>query len=158
MQCTSYYRDPYEHAAWQLYLKECSLRAAREEVAFLEATGGATAEELIHIRGRVLGVKNEVKMEDCDALANNDIRLLNILNHTSATDEYNINPSKSSSITISLKSVLTDVVHSDAINQLCRRVRPMLEQNGIVTFKKHQAIHILKADAQRVRDLGAGLM
>jgi hypothetical protein len=155
MQCTSYYRDPYEHAAWQLYLKECSLRAAREEVAFLEATGGATAEELVHIRGRVLGT-NDVKMEDFEALANNNTHLLNILNHTSASDQYNT--SKASSVTISLKSVLTDVVQSDAINQLCRRVRPMLEQNGIVTFKKHQAIHILKADAQRVRDLGAGLM
>jgi hypothetical protein len=62
------------------------------------------------------------------------------------------------SVTVSLKSVLTEVVHADAANQLCRRVRPLLEQLGITTFKKHQAIHILKADAQRVKDLGAGLM
>ena len=158
MQCTSYYRDPYEHAAWQLYLRECSLRAAREEVAFLEATGGVTADELILIRGRVIGGMSEIKTEDCEIVTENNTHLLNILNNTSHPDQYNINPSKSSSVTVSLKQVLTDVVHSDAINQLCRRVRPMLEQHGIVTFKKHQAIHVLKADAQRVRDLGAGMM
>lgn len=36
MQCTTYYRDTLEHDSWQLYLRECTLRVAREEVAFLE--------------------------------------------------------------------------------------------------------------------------
>jgi hypothetical protein len=151
MQCTSYYRDPYETAAWQLYLRECSLRAAREEVAFLEATGGATAEEVGRIRERVLS--GEVKVEGVDALASNNAHLINIMNH-----HTNNQPEDRNNVTVSLKSVLTDVVHSDAINQLCRRVRPMLEQHGIPTFKKHQAVHVLRVDAQRVRDLGSGLM
>lgn len=36
MQCTSYYRDSYENSAWEMYLRECAIRVAREEVAFLE--------------------------------------------------------------------------------------------------------------------------
>jgi hypothetical protein len=38
MQCTSYYRDSYENSAWQMYLRECAIRVAREEVAFLEVS------------------------------------------------------------------------------------------------------------------------
>jgi len=61
-------------------------------------------------------------------------------------------------VTVSLKSILTEVVQADAAaNQLCRKVRPLLEQNGIVTFKKHQAIHVLRADAQKVKDLATSL-
>ena len=70
----------------------------------------------------------------------------------------NKEPVAAPAVTVSLKSVLTEVVPPDVANQLCRRVRPLLDQIGIVTFKKHQAIHVLKADAQRVKDLGAGLM
>ena len=61
MQCTSFYRDPYETVAWQLYLRECALRAAREEVAFLEATGGISADEQRRIQERVLG---DIKREE----------------------------------------------------------------------------------------------
>lgn len=136
MQCTSFYRDPYEHAAWQLYLRECTLRTAREEVAFLEATGGVTDEDMREIRRRVLQ-------------PNTDPSVIEIKH-----EDMPFRPTP----TVSLKSVLTDVVQSDAINQLCRRVRPMLEPLGIPTYKKHQAVHILAADAQRVRDLGAGLI
>jgi len=97
----------------------------------LQATGGASSEDLHRIRARVfespvITVKDE--------------------------------PKEPPAVTVSLKSVLTEVVHSDAANQLCRRVRPFLDQMGIVTFKKHHALHILKADAQRVKELGAGLM
>ena len=138
MQCTAFYRDPYETAAWQLYLRECAMRAAREEVAFLEATGGVTEEDLRRIRERAMA---------------GGIDMNNNQNHIIIPT----NPPQSTT-TVSLKSVLTEVVQSQAINQLCRRVRPLLEQNGIVTFKKHQAIHVLQADAQRVRDLGMGLV
>ena len=139
MQCTAFYRDPYETAAWQLYLRECAMRAAREEVAFLEATGGVTEEDLRRIRER--------------AMADGGVDMNNNQPHLIIPT----NPPQSTT-TVSLKSVLTEVVQSQAINQLCRRVRPLLEQNGIVTFKKHQAIHVLQADAQRVRDLGMGLV
>ena len=127
MQC----REAYENAAWQLYLRECTLRAAREEVAFLEATGGATPDEIARIRGRVLGDPHvamaAIKIED-----DRD--------------------------TVSLKSVLSDLAQDNAVNQLCRRVRPVLEQYGISVFRKHQAIHVLKADAPRVRQMGVGLL
>ena len=168
MQCTSFYRDPYEHAAWQLYLRECALRAAREEVAFLEATGGATGEELVRIRERVLTgvhdpgerVHDPVKAEDYSAMVNNNTHLLNILNKSSSPDDvYIVPPSPTpSSPTVSLKSVLVDALHPEAVNTLCRKVRPLLERNGITTFKKHQAVHVLRADAQRVLDVSAGLM
>ena len=138
MQCTAFYRDPYETAAWQLYLRECVMRAAREEVAFLEATGGVTEEDLRRIRERAM---------------TGGVDMNNNQNHIIIPT----NPPQSTT-TVSLKSVLTEVVQSQAINQQCRRVRPLLEQNGIVTFKKHQAIHVLQADAQRVRDLGMGLV
>ena len=138
MQCTAFYRDPYETAAWQLYLRECVMRAAREEVAFLEATGGVTEEDLRRIRERAM---------------TGGVDMNNNQNHIIIPT----NPPQSTT-TVSLKSVLTEVVQSQAINQQCRRVRPLLEQNGIVTFKKHQAIHVLQADAQRVRELGMGLV
>jgi hypothetical protein len=144
MQCTSFYRDPYEHAAWHLYLRESALRVAREEVAFLEATGGATDDEIVRIRERVL--HDHIKTED-EAIVNNNVRLLNTLNRPPSLD----------SSTVSLKSILVDYIHPDAVNQLCRRVRPLLEQNGIFTCKKHQALHVLQSDVQRVRDLSAGL-
>jgi len=144
MQCTSFYRDPYEHAAWHLYLRESALRVAREEVAFLEATGGATDDEIVRIRERVL--HDHIKTED-EVIVNNNARLLNTLNRPPSLD----------SSTVSLKSILVDYIHPDAVNQLCRRVRPLLEQNGIFTSKKHQALHVLQSDVQRVRDLSAGL-
>ena len=114
------------------------MRAAREEVAFLEATGGVTEEDLRRIRERAM---------------TGGVDMNNNQNHIIIPT----NPPQSTT-TVSLKSVLTEVVQSQAINQQCRRVRPLLEQNGIVTFKKHQAIHVLQADAQRVRDLGMGLV
>ena len=35
---------------------------------------------------------------------------------------------------------------------------PLLERRGIVTFKKHQAVHVLRSDRQRVLDLSAALV
>ena len=94
----------------------------------LQATGGASSEDLFRLRARIF--------------------------ESPAVKEEPAAPA----VTVSLKSVLAEVVHSDAANQLCRRVRPFLDQRGIVTFKKHHALHILKADAERVKELGAGLM
>ena len=167
MQCSSYYRDPYETAAWQLYLRECALRTAREEVAFLEAVGGATKEELDRIRQRVMACGEEPVPDDTAMMMqNNNAHMLGLMGQGAmvkadvdelwgrdAQHDHN-------NLTVSLKSVLADVLmDSDAaINSLCRRVRPLLEQHGIATFKKHQAVHVLRADAQRVRDLGLGLV
>jgi len=167
MQCSSYYRDPYETAAWQLYLRECALRTAREEVAFLEAVGGATKEELERIKQRVMAYDEPVRDARHDeALMMNNEHQLGLMGHGGVmvkTDELwgrDAQPHDHNNLTVSLKSVLTDIaMDSDAaINSLCRRVRPLLEQHGITTFKKHQAVHVLRADAQRVRDLGAGLI
>ena len=168
MQCTSYFRDPFETAAWQLYLRECALRTAREEVAFLEAVGGATKEELDRIRQRM---SNEPGYDpnQIDVMAMNNTHLLNLVAQGQARNDLQPDPwsrdphpqpqNDHNTITVSLKSVLNDIIDSDAaINSLCRRVRPMLEQHGIPTFKKHQAVHVLRADAQRVRDLGSGLI
>ena len=150
MQCTSYYRDPYEHAAWQLYLRENGLRVAREEMAFLESTGGATPEEIARIRGRVLlggdvvmgGNNGPVVVKDEEAIP------------------AIVVPNTPSGPTVSLKSILTDVVQAAdaAANQLCRRVRPLLERHGIVTFKKHQAVHVLRVDVEKVRELCESLV
>jgi hypothetical protein len=166
MQCTSYYRDPFETAAWQLYLRECALRTAREEVAFLEAVGGATKEELDRIRQRM---SNEPGYDpnQIEVMAMNNAHLLDVMAQSQAkTDpaddlwnQDHRHQNDNNNITVSLKSVLNDIIDSDAaINSLCRRVRPMLEQHGIPTFKKHQAVHVLRADAQRVRDLGSGII
>ena len=201
MQCTSFYRDPYEHAAWQLYLRECALRAAREEVAFLEATGGATHADLARIRERVLSspeaaaagavaVKKEeeqhlINSDDNNVLANNNARLLHLVDtsrrNVSALEDDDVvmlprTPASSSSSphtpgsswdqkrTVSLKSLLADAMQDgeaargSELNTLCRRVRPLLERQGIATFKKHQAVHVLRSDRQRVLDLSAGLV
>jgi hypothetical protein len=185
MQCTSYYRDPFETAAWQLYLRECALRTAREEVAFLEAVGGATKEELERIKQRVMA--SEAPAYDAsqiDAMAMNNARLLSVMAQSQVKPEPHdmwgqdvmaqsqVKPEPHdmwgqdphpqhdhNNLTVSLKSVLADVIDSDtAVNSLCRRVRPMLEQHGIATFKKHQAVHVLRVDTQRVRGLGLGLI
>lgn len=148
MQCTSYYRDPYEQAAWQLYLREGALRVAREEVAFLQSIGGATEEDIARIRSRLttmppVGAPEIIWIKDESPTI------------TAPTDGES---SATGGVTVSLKSILTEVVQADAAaNQLCRKVRPLLEQNGIVTFKKHQAIHVLRADAQKVKDLATSL-
>ena len=140
MQCTSYYRDPYEDVAWRLYLRECALRAAREEVAFLEATGGATVEDMQRIRDRVLQSEDKVELVTHSGPA--------IKQENERVDT-----------TISLKSVLlAEADHHDAINRLCRRVKPLLDESGIVTFKKHNALHVLKTDADRVRRVAANIM
>lgn len=149
MQCTSFYRDPYEHAAWHLYLRESALRVAREEVAFLEATGGATDDEIVRIRERIM--HDQIKMEDNgEAIVNNNVHLLNTLNRSASFDN--------NCGTVSLKSILVESIQPNAVNQLCRKIRPLLEQNGIFTCKKHQALHVLQSDVQRVRDLSAGLI
>ena len=167
MQCTSYFRDPFETAAWQLYLRECALRTAREEVAFLEAVGGATKEELERIKQRVMASEAPAfDASQIDAMAMNNAHLLSVMAQSQVKPEphdmWGQDPHPQhdhNNLTVSLKSVLADVIDSDtAVNSLCRRVRPMLEQHGIATFKKHQAVHVLRADAQRVRDLGLGLI
>lgn len=175
MQCTSYYRDPFETAAWQLHLRECALRTAREEVAFLEAVGAATKEELDRIRQRVMACSEPAwDANNMDAQAMNNARLINLLGQNqnglkredddlSIPDNYHRENERydnnNNNVTVSLKSVLNDIIQSDTvINSLCRRVRPVLEQHGIPTFKKHQAVHVLRVDAQRVRDLGSGLV
>ena len=151
MQCVSNFRDAYETAAWQLYLRECALRTAREEVAFLESTGGATKEELDRIRQRVAG--GELPWAD-----HADVLVSNHHMQPKPEDDYH-RQHDGNNVTVSLKSVLSDIIHSDsAINSLCRRVRPVLDQQGIPTFKKHQAVHVLRVDANRIRELGTGLV
>ena len=104
-------------------MRECGLRVAREEVAFLESTGGVTCEDMRRIRGTLLAPPL-VKEEG----------------------------------TVSLKSILADAARSEGVNQLCRRVKPVLDASGVVTLKKHNAVHVLRADAQRVLDLALGLI
>ena len=139
MQVTSYYRDPYEDYAWRLYLRECAMRTAREELAFLEATGGVTAEDLQRIR-RQVQEEAVIKQDEPVIKQEADLKGQPEGNH----------------VTISLKSILADVVQHDGVNHLCRRLKPMLDDAGITTLKKHNAVHVLKADAQRVRDLVSG--
>jgi hypothetical protein len=101
-----------------------------------------------------------------DAMAMNNAHLLSVMAQSQVKPEphdmWGQDPHPQhdhNNLTVSLKSVLNDIIDSDAaINSLCRRVRPMLEQHGIPTFKKHQAVHVLRADAQRVRDLGSGII
>ena len=159
MQCVSHYRDAFETAAWQLYLRECALRTAREEVAFLESTGGATKEDLDRIRQRVVGGE-PLWADHTDApMVSNNAHLLNIMGQPKPEDDFHRQQHDGNNVTVSLKSVLSDIINSDtAINSLCRRVRPLLDQQGILTFKKHQAVHVLRVDANRIRELGTGLI
>ena len=34
----------------------------------------------------------------------------------------------------------------------------LLQRHGVATYKKHQALHVMRCDAQRVLDLSAGLL
>lgn len=55
--------------------------------------------------------------------------------------------------------MLIELVEQDAAaNRLCRRVRPLLEQAGIATFKKHQATHVLRENAGLVKSIAQSVV
>jgi hypothetical protein len=134
MQCTSFYRDPYEQAAWHLYLHESTIRTAHSELIFLQACGGARPEDLERLRNVVVNPSRDVvvKIEDEDARPPAPIAK------------------------VSLKSVLAPISTPRNINQLCRRAKPLLQKHCVPTFVKHNATYVFESDAQRIRDLVTG--
>ncbi len=58
---------------------------------------------------------------------------------------------------VSLKSILAPLAATDShVAQFCRRVRPLLERQGIRTFKRKKAVHVLQSDVDKVVRVGKG--
>ncbi len=59
---------------------------------------------------------------------------------------------------MSLKSIHTPLIATDAsVAQLCHRVRPVVEHQGVATFKLPKAVHERRGDADRMLEVGLGV-
>jgi hypothetical protein len=147
MQCTSYFSHPSEQALQALQVREAELRVAREELAFLQACGGAGEDDVRRLRAG-LGMA-AVKEERPDVVVVGED------NDRACAVEANVQTGS----LISLKSILTPLIATDAsVNRLCRRVRPVLERHGMPTYKRRKAVHVLRSDAARVAEVAAGVI
>lgn len=131
MQCTSYFNNPSDQALLALQVREAELRVAREELAFLRACGGVGAEDVRRLRAG-LGIKE--------------------------SDEVVVVVKEERGDLVSLKSILLPLITADAsVTQLCRRVRPALERQGVPTFKRQKVVHVLRSQTDRVLEVGRGV-
>jgi hypothetical protein len=138
MQCTSYFSNPSEQALLALQVREAELRVAREELAFLQACGGAGEDDVRRLRSG-LGMAATV-----------DVIVVDDVSHCSVKEEEEDGPRL-----VSLKSILAPLIATDAaVAQLCRRVKPEIERQGFPTFKRRKAVHVLRRDAGRVLEVG----
>jgi hypothetical protein len=128
--------DPcfYDFMHRHLSVRERELRMIKDEYAFIQSCGGASAEDMAYFRASVLRHSRPpiciVKQE--------------------AASESSAPP------LVSLKSMLLDIITSEQaenINKICRHVRPLLEREGIRTYCRHHATHVRSADLQRVTAL-----
>ena len=134
MQCTSYFSSPSDQALLALQVREAELRVAREELAFLQACGGAGADDVKRLRSG-LGIR------ESDAVV--------------VKEEGGVE----AEALVSLKSILLPLITADSsVAQLCRRVRPALERHGVRTFKRQKVVHVLRSQANRVLEVGRSEM
>jgi hypothetical protein len=147
MQCTSYFSHPSEQALLALQVREAELRVAREELAFLQACGGAGEDDVRRLRAG-LGMA-AVKEERPDAV-------VVVGEDDNAVEKV----ASAGGPLVSLKSILAPLmIATDAsVSRLCRRVRPVLERHGMPTYKRRKAVHVLSSDAARVAEVAAGVI
>ena len=143
MQCTSYFINPSEQALLTLQVREAELRVAREELAFLQACGGAGEADVRRLRaGLGMGEVVVALRDDHDVVV--------------VKEEYEDDISANE--LVSLKSILTPLIATDSsVAQLCRRVRPVLERQGMPVFKRRKAVHVRRGDADRALEVGRGV-
>jgi hypothetical protein len=151
MQFTSYYSSPAEQALLALQVREAELRVAREELAFLQACGGVGAEDVKRLRAGL-------------GLAAADSRDVVVVKEERVSDYEGSPPlpasssSSSSCSLVSLETVLAPLIAADSsVAQLCRRVRPVLEREGVRVFKRQKAVHVRSGDVEKVLALGKGV-
>jgi hypothetical protein len=168
MQCTSYYSNPSEQALLALQVREAEIRVAREELAFLQACGGVGEDDVRRLR---MGLGMAAPVQDdfaaCfsgAALARqSDISACFPGNKASnvvikAEDVKGCEVQAVNCDLVSLKHILTPLITTESsVAQLCRRVRPVLERQGVPTFKRQKVIHVLKSQADRVLEVGKGV-
>ena len=134
--------DPcfYDFMHRHLSVRERELRMIKDEYAFIQSCGGASAEDMAYFRASVLRHSRPrpmciVKQEQQEEAAGGE-------GHAPSL--------------VSLKSMLLDIITSEQaenINKICRHVRPLLDRDGIRTFTRHHATHVRLADVARVREL-----
>ena len=140
MQCTSYFSNPSEQTLLSLQVREAELRVAREELAFLQACGGFGVDDVRRLR-MGLGMSS-------------------FNNHTIVIDddEVVVVKEEEGEDLVSLRSILAPLLASGAsIAQLCRRVRPALEREGVELCKRRKTIHVRRGDAEKVLAIGRGV-
>ncbi len=147
MQFTSYYSSPAEQTLLALQVREAELRVAREELAFLRACGGVGAEDVKRLRAGL-------------GLAAADSRDVVVVKEERVSEDEGSFPlpASSSSGLVSLETVLAPLIAADSsVAQLCRRVRPVLEREGVRVFKRQKAVHVRSGDVEKVLALGKGV-
>jgi hypothetical protein len=137
MQCTSYFSSASEQTLLSLQVREAELRVAREELAFLQACGGFGEEDVRRLRvGLGLSAGNDtiIVLDDDD-----DVVVVK----------------EEGGDLVSLRSILVQLLPPGAsIAQLCRRVRPVLEREGVELCKRRKTIHVWSGDAEKVLAIG----
>ncbi len=110
---------------------------AREELAFLQACGGFGEEDVRRLRAG-LGL----------SAGNDTIIVLDDDDDVVVVKEEGVD-------LVSLRSILVQLLTPGAsIAQLCRRVRPVLEREGVELCKRRKTIHVWSGDAERVLAIG----
>jgi hypothetical protein len=141
MQCTSYFSSASEQTLLSLQVREAELRVAREELAFLQACGGFGDEDVRRLRVG-LGLSAGSTQHDDTIIVLDD-------------DDDVVVVKEEGGDLVSLRSILVQLLPPGAsIAQLCRRVRPVLEREGVELCKRRKTIHVWSGDAEKVLAIG----
>jgi len=144
MQCTSYFSSPSEQTLLDLHVREAALRVAREELEFLRLCGGVAADDVRRLKQ---GLGLPVSSSSSDEVVVMD-----------EEDDDVVVVKEEGEDVVSLRSVLIPALASGAsIAQLCRRVRPVLEREGVMLLKRKKILHINRRDSDRVLAIGRGV-
>jgi hypothetical protein len=163
MQCTSYYSNPSEQSLLALQVREAEIRVAREELAFLQACGGVGEDDVRRLRmglGMAAPVQDDfvasffgARHSDNGFHGNNAANVVIKEENTDVCEVQAVDGEL-----VSLKNLLTPLITTESsVAQLCRRVRPVLERQGVPTFKRQKVVHVLRSQADRVLEVGRGV-
>ena len=141
MQCTSYFANPTDQALLNLQVREAELRVAREELAFLQACGGAVEADVRRLR-RGLGLPEEAGMPVV-VVGGGDVV---VVKEEGVVGEL-----------VRLKSVLLGNDVAGGIAQACRRVALELKRRGVPVFRRKKVAHVLRKDVLRVVEVVVGM-
>ena len=134
-----------------LQVREAELRVAREELAFLKACGGVCEEDLRRLRAG-LGLQGQ----NVALVGGDDDDQVVVVKEEKA--DGNDDALVYGAGLVDLKSILAQLIVPDSsVAQLCRRVRPVLENKGVRVFKRRKVLHVMREDVDKVLEVGRGV-